>query len=274
MANNATLSGAAALEAAQDTIYDAWEATDAKHRVKLARKALAISPLCADAYVLLAEEAQEGSDEELDLWRRGVEAGESALGEAAFKELSGSFWGFLETRPYMRARFGLAQALWRRNARDEAIDCLREMLRLNPDDNQGVRYILAAYLIEVGRDDDLAKLLKKFRGDAMADWAWTSALAAFRRTGDSEDSRKLLAKAIAGNKHVSAYLTNEKAPPKTLPPFISLGGVDEAVHYVHGFREGWSLTPGAIDWLRSFLPPPRPSKKRRPRPDAIPESPK
>jgi tetratricopeptide (TPR) repeat protein len=274
MAKNVTIIGAAALEAAQDTIYDAWEETNAKRRVKLARKALAISPLCADAYVLLAKEAEAGSDEELDLWRRGVEAGESALGEDAFRELSGSFWGFLETRPYMRARFGLAQALWRRGARNEAIDCLREMLRLNPDDNQGVRYVLAAYLIETGRDDDLARLLKKFRGDLMADWAWTSALAAFRRTGDSEDSRKLLAKAIAGNKHVAAYLTGEKSPPKTLPPFISFGGVDEAVHYVHGFCEGWSLTPGAIDWLRSCQPPPRTSKKRRPGPATIPESPK
>jgi tetratricopeptide (TPR) repeat protein len=230
--------------------------------------------LCADAYALLAKESQEGSDEELDLWRRGVEAGESALGEAAFRELSGSFWGFLETRPYMRARFGLAQALWRRNARNEAIDCLREMLRLNPHDNQGVRYVLAAYLIEAGRDGDLARLLKKFRDDEMADWTWTSALAAFRRTGDNEDSRKLLAKAIAGNKHVSSYLTGEKSPPKKLPPFISPGGVDEAVHYVHGFREGWLLTQGAMDWLRSFQPAPKQTEKRQPRPATIPESPK
>ncbi len=51
MANKATISGKAALEAAQDTIYDAWEEPDAKRRVKLARKALAISPLGADAYV-------------------------------------------------------------------------------------------------------------------------------------------------------------------------------------------------------------------------------
>ena len=147
------------------------------------------------------------------------------------------------------------------------------MLRLNPDDDQGVRYVLAAYLIETGRDDDLGRLLKKFRGDGMADWTWTSALAAFRRVGDNEDSRKLLAQAIASNKHVSAYLTGEKSPPKKLPPFISPGGLDEAVHYVHGFREGWILTRGAIDWLRTFQLAPKQARNHRPRAVTIPEFP-
>ena len=50
MAKKATISGEAALEAAQDAVCHAWEKTNAKRRVKLARKALAISPLCADAY--------------------------------------------------------------------------------------------------------------------------------------------------------------------------------------------------------------------------------
>ncbi len=44
------------LKKAQDIIYDAWEVTDPKRRVALARKALEISPDCADAYALLAEE--------------------------------------------------------------------------------------------------------------------------------------------------------------------------------------------------------------------------
>jgi tetratricopeptide (TPR) repeat protein len=150
----------AALEQAQDLIYDAWEAKTAKARLAIARKALALSPLCADAHVLLAEHAKSGSDEQLELWRRGVESGELALGDE-FEALAGQFWGFLETRPYMRARFGLARALWIRGANDEAIDHLRDMLRLNPNDNQGIRYVLAAYLVEAERDDDLGVLLQE-----------------------------------------------------------------------------------------------------------------
>ena len=96
-----------ALDRAQDMVYEAWEARTPKRRADLARKALAISPLCADAYAMLAEQAGGETDEGLVLWRRGVEAGRQALG-TDFEELEGEFWGFIETRPYMRARFGLA----------------------------------------------------------------------------------------------------------------------------------------------------------------------
>jgi hypothetical protein len=46
-----------AIEKAQDVIYDAWERATARSRIALARKALAITPLCSDAYNILAEEA-------------------------------------------------------------------------------------------------------------------------------------------------------------------------------------------------------------------------
>ncbi len=45
-----------AVTAAQEIMYDAWDQSSPRARVALARKALAVSPLCADAYVLLAEE--------------------------------------------------------------------------------------------------------------------------------------------------------------------------------------------------------------------------
>jgi hypothetical protein len=34
---------------AQDAMYEAWERTNSRSRIALARKALDISPLCADA---------------------------------------------------------------------------------------------------------------------------------------------------------------------------------------------------------------------------------
>lgn len=91
------------LDQAQEIIYRAWETADRKRRVVLAEKAIAISPDCADAYVLLAEEAI-ALDSAHELYRQGVEAGARALGKRAFADDAGHFWGILETRPYMRAR--------------------------------------------------------------------------------------------------------------------------------------------------------------------------
>src|SRR5271169_792319 len=63
------------IEKAQDVIYDAWERATARSRIALARKALAITPLCPDAYNILAEEPRS-VEEARDLYARGVEAGE------------------------------------------------------------------------------------------------------------------------------------------------------------------------------------------------------
>lgn len=95
-------------------MYDAWGASDPKRRIALAKKALGLSPLCADAYVLLAQETASNLDQAIELYRQGVEAGEMALGKAAFRDDVGHFWGLLETRPYMRARHGLAQTSGRK----------------------------------------------------------------------------------------------------------------------------------------------------------------
>lgn len=246
-----------ALYRAQEHFYTIFDAKTANQRIAIAEKAISISPLCADAFVLLAQHAKRGSQESFDLWRRGVEAGKQALGDE-FEEFRGEFWGFMETRPYMRARFGLAWAHWDRDEREEAISHLLDMLELNPNDNQGVRYILTAWLVEVGKDDELGALLNRYDEDGMAAWCWTKALASFRRDGDSAAGRRLLLDALLSNKHVRDYLSGDLALPETLPPFISPGEKDEAVHYVKDFGKAWQATPGALDWVRDNLPKGKP----------------
>jgi hypothetical protein len=78
------------LDRAQDIMYDAFGERDPEVRVKLAKRALEISPDCADAYVLLAENARSRK-EALEYYEKGVAAGERALGPAAFEEHSGHF---------------------------------------------------------------------------------------------------------------------------------------------------------------------------------------
>jgi tetratricopeptide (TPR) repeat protein len=252
-----------ALDAAQDLMYDAWDAAGKRARVALARKALAISPLCADAYVLLAQETSRSVPEALDLYRKGVEAGELALGKETFEQDVGHFWGLLETRPYMRARSGLAQALWASGERDDAIGHYRDMLRLNPNDNQGVRYLLAACLQAMERHTDLDALLEEY-DDGSAIWAYTQALGSFRREGDTKRSRSLLGVAAASNGHVPGYLLGERKLPRTRPDYITMGGEDEAIEYVRDFGAGWESTPGAVVWLHGTWPLlPKPGRRGR-----------
>jgi tetratricopeptide (TPR) repeat protein len=234
---------------AQALMSRAFKEQDEDRRVRLAREALDICPDCADACVLLAEHARTRK-EALHLYEQGAAAGERALGRIAFEQEVGHFWGILETRPYMRARLGLAHALWTAGRRDEAVRHLQDMLRLNPNDNQGVRYTLAGFLLFLDRDDDLDRLLRRYDEESAA-WAYTRALLIFRRQGDMLEARQALKKAKKTNKHVPDYLLGRKFPPPQEPGYYSPGDESEALNYVGSFLAGWKATPGAVAWLRA-----------------------
>jgi tetratricopeptide (TPR) repeat protein len=237
------------LNKAQNMMYDAWEVKDPKQRIALARKALETSPDCTDAYVTLAEETARSLPEALDLYRQGVEAGERGLGKEAFEGDVGHFWGILETRPYMRARAGLAECLWAVGKHDEAIGHYKDMLRLNPNDNQGIRDLLMPRLIATGRDEEAEVLFREYKDDGMASWAYARALLDFRMTGDSEVSRKSLKAAVNNNRHIPSYLLGRKKMSKSLPEYYSSGDESEAIFYAKENQEAWKTTPGALDWL-------------------------
>ena len=235
------------LEQAQELMYEAWEAPD-RRAVQLARRALEISPDCADAYVLLAERAVT-VQEARGLYEQGVQAGERALGAQAFAEDAGNFWGILETRPYMRAREGLAQTLWLTGERPQAIAHCRELLRLNPDDNQGIRYQLMNFLLMAGSPADVEQLLAQYEDDSSATWLYSRALHAFLKEGSGRTSNRLLRDAMKYNPHVPQFLLGLKEPSDPSPAFMGFGDEAEATDYVSGALAMWLSYPDALAWL-------------------------
>lgn len=240
------------LEQAQDLMYRAWDAHGAQ-RVRLARKALETSPDCADAYVLLAEETAQTPQEARALYWQGVQAGERAIGPDDFKEFTGHFWGILETRPYMRARAGFAQVLWFLGEKQQAIDHATDMLRLNPGDNQGIRYLLVNWLLELNNTAALKTLLNQYPDDGMATWLYTCALLAFREHGPARQADKLLRKALDHNPFVPQYLLGYKKLPKHLPAYIGFGDENEAVEYAVSALLIWHQDTAALDWLQKSV---------------------
>lgn len=235
----------AAVDSAQDLIYDAWDA-DGRSDGIMAHRALAISPLCADAYTLLAEQPTTSDTDAITLYRLGMKAGELALG-TEFQTLHGEFWGWLQTRPYMRARAGLADALYRTGAHDQALDHWRAMLDLNSNDNQGVRYSLVLALLRHGGDEEIRDLLDRYDDDAGIVVTYTRTLLAFRdRKPDASD---LLAEAVRSNRHVPAVLTRTKRGKSSTNGLLTMGGVDEATWYVREAGDAWRATDGAVGWL-------------------------
>ncbi|HTX49067.1 MAG TPA: hypothetical protein VME40_06720 [Caulobacteraceae bacterium] len=238
-----------ATAAAQQFMYDAWEANSLPKALASVHKALRTSPLCSDAIVFLASSLAASPEDEVELYERAFAAAGLALNPKDFEEMQGHFWGFVETRPYMRARHLLALAQIKAGRHSEAVEHCGEMLRLNPNDNQGIRYIMLDELLRLGCVDEAAALIKRYRGDEAAHWLYGAALLAFRTKGDTVVTRRTLAKALVQNAHAPAYLLGRKRLPKNPPAFVGWGDHSEAVAYAQDSGVLWRDCPGALDWL-------------------------
>src|SRR5205807_84481 len=119
---------------------------------------------------------------------------------------------------------------------------LRELMRLNPSDNQGVRYILLQCLLESGADEELGALLSRYGEDASPEIAYTRALWQFRRAGRSKAADAALAEALRANPHVPAFLLKRKPLPSSAPSAVAPGGTEAAGAYASGALAAWHQT--------------------------------
>jgi len=242
---------------AEDLLERAYLARG-RRGVLIARQALEVWPDCADAYSFLAGRAPN-LESAARLYETGMAAGERAMGAGAFEQ-AGHFWGILETRPYMRARAGLAKVLVEQERLAEAVEHYQEMLRLNPNDNQGLRHTLVNLLIELDRDEETRKLVESYPEDGTL-LEFPRALLLFRRDGDSLEARRALNQAVRSNRFVPGMLLGDRVPPPRDDSY-SPSGEDEAGLYLVLARDTWDDTEGALEWLRKrTAPPPRPPKR-------------
>lgn len=232
---------------AQDLVYDAWDEPDKKRRADLARQALELWPQCADAYEVLADEAPDLARSRA-LLEKGIEVAREELGPEPFEKDVGKFWGIYRTRPYMRVRSALAQCLWASGDRELAVRHLKEMLRLNPDDNQGLRYVLIGWYAELGNDAGMARLLVRY-DEPNAVIAWARTLLQFRNWGDSDQSRTALVDAMKANPEVPVFMVDPDAIPLDLGWTVSPGSKEEAAEVMLSLGRAWLRTPGAVEWL-------------------------
>jgi tetratricopeptide (TPR) repeat protein len=215
-----------------------------RRRVILAREAMAEDPNHVDARILLAESTRS-AERRIELFQSAKETAAAALG-ADMEELAGQFWGFHETRPYMRACHGLAAALAEAGQAEEALDEYREMLRLNPNDNQGVRYELVPLLLEQNQDTQARAVLDEY-DEPTALWSYLRALIAFRKSGRSAAAKKALHAAFKANPHVVTLLQSDEPP--LMPDSYSLGSPEEAAICIEQLQTVWQETEGYMMWM-------------------------
>ncbi|SDE87707.1 hypothetical protein [Rhodospira trueperi] len=131
----------------------------------------------------------------------------------------------------------------------------RDMLRLCPNDNMGLRHVLAPKLLHLTLFEAVRAVLDAYEepdlAKAGAEWSYTDALLRFKQGGATSGANTALTAAIKNTPHVPASLLGETRLPKQPPPHDALGSKDEAVLTVLSSLETWTSTKGALTWLRA-----------------------
>ena len=241
---------------AQECYYDAMEAQTEAEALRLLSRALELDPGNTDAWLLMMSHTPPlSADEEIGTLRKIVAGAEERLGTQVFTDCAGHFWGYHETRPYMRARAALADALHRAGRIESAAAEVEGMLELNPGDNQGLRYRLLAFYLALGRMDDTRGLFARYPDefDYNTVFAWSKVLERFL-SGRPEEALDALAVALKQNAFTKAYLLGHRKLPRNPPDSYAPGSKEEAACFAADLQLAWNAHPTAKKWLATMNP--------------------
>ncbi|MDQ0857193.1 cyclin family protein [Bacillus sp. V2I10] len=229
-------------EYAQELIVKAMESAP-KERAELAKEALEVYPYHPDAYNILGE-AEGDPNKQLQLFKKGMEAGETDLGETYFNEYKGMFWGLSETRPFMRAKFNYAMLEAAVGSLEMAAKQCAELLELNQKDNQGVRYTLFVMYMDLGEYNQAKKLLNQYDESQTAAGAYNQALIEYALNGMTANFKNLVEKAKNINPYVFDYLTGKKKLQEAQSE-----EKQNAAQYVQEHYYVWTKFPVLFQWV-------------------------
>jgi len=236
------------VERAQDMVFEAYESESPAKAMDLIIEALLLDPDCIEAYEYMGNKSPFAPFATA-YFEKGIAIGRVKFGGKYMKENKGRFWGMHETRPFMRCLNNHADCLYVIGKVNESIAIQEEMIKLNPDDNQGVRDLLMLRLIETNERAKFMKYDKMFKEDFMAFPLFNRALFWFMVEGENESTNKLLKEAITANKIVAAKLLLKRRL-KIVPDTISPGQKSEAEYYAFFAKPVWENIEGALDWLK------------------------
>ncbi|MBQ9564917.1 MAG: hypothetical protein IJU98_04955 [Synergistaceae bacterium] len=154
-------------ETADDYLELAMEAATKKKRLAYLDKALALDPDNLDAGKMKAELTVKSHFELLEKLLPLLEKGDQQMKKEGFftKEFKGSFWGIVETRPYMRLRHAVMRSMTKCGMFRRAAKECEEMLALCEGDNLGVRYDLMHLYAMLEEEKPAKALMKKYQGN-------------------------------------------------------------------------------------------------------------
>jgi len=210
-------------EQAQLLCYKAYEAETEELRVQLTNEAAAIHPDLADVQLLLAEQSTQKVEQEnhyLKAILAALKVADLSIEQA---------WQNVLNRPYLRALFSYGAWLMTEKRYKESVEHLQHILEVNPQDHQGVRWLMAAAYAHLELHEEADSVLNEMDSEDHQAIFYYMNMAIDRNEGDLAITSVDLAHGENLNKHVNAMLAEGKDPglfPRTL--LLQSGSKDEA----------------------------------------------
>lgn len=210
------------------------------------QKSIEIDPSYADGYTHLGNIAwRKGNWEEAEtLYLKAKDCAKPEIQNIP----EGSFWGILESRPYMRALHGLGLTAWKLDRLEEAETIFKKMLELNPNDNQGVRYLAGPLYHQMGKLEEACKWYKQNSDDPNNLYNYGLALI---QQNELKKAMSILIFAVSSNPYIAPLLLGEDLPDTDWWHGTNWAEPEYAVDYVMDYGEWWDLEDLPLEVLEA-----------------------
>jgi tetratricopeptide (TPR) repeat protein len=170
-------------------------------------------------------------------------------------------WSWLENRPFLRAAHGVALCYQKLGRRDQAIEILEHMLRWNPSDNQGIRYLIGSECLRSGNEKKAQKIFKQ-EADSYPPYRYEAALVEIM-SGKMVEAATILRRAFIENPYIAEILTGTRSPlPMAIWHGSNLSEPETAEAYAEHYDALWRSTPEAVAFLRWLHTHPKVMRER------------
>lgn len=158
-------------------------------------------------------------------------------------------WSWLENRPFLRAAQGIALSHQQLGQRAETIAMMERILKWNPNDNQGLRYLIGSEYLRSGATAKATTLIVR-EADAFPPYHYEAALIEIS-AGRFVDAATRLRRAFVANNYIAETLCGAANPMKlAIWHGSNLAEPEVAKEYVDAYGDLWRQTPAALQFLR------------------------
>lgn len=241
-------------EMARGLVRTALRVKSPSKKAALLRLAVERDPECSAARIELAD---------LDFQAGNFKACLLAYEEIADKEFNKwnakrtSWWIDRETRPYLRSLYGRAMTQWHLGRYGPAAGTLEDLLRLNPKDNQGARFLIPMLHLLAELPERAATFFSRYAEQYPRDFSEPSFLFGWALTysleGREAEARMKYSEGILKNIYLAPMLLEIDEPPRNLWLPNDRAEPNYAAEFVESYAVLWDKEPGALRLLREVF---------------------